>query len=271
MMTTTHVHLRRAGVCPLLVLLLTLLGSGAAPGLLAGQATPGPGPMVTDRPDFTESASTVAPGFLQLEAGYTFTRTGEVRQHDVGEALLRVGVGDRIEIRLGVPTYGSVETGGGDEDGFGDGSVGLKVGLFEPRGEGAPRTAVLIGTSLPTGSDALGASGLQPGATLALAWDLPRGLGLGVNLGYESVEEDGRDIGRAKGSVALGIPVSGPVGAFVEGYLLVPEGSRDAEPFLDGGFTVLLNRDLQLDVRLGTGFEGPDPDYFAGAGLAVRW
>ena len=270
-MTSTLVHPRRAGASPLLVLLLGLLGVVATPGLLTGQDPPGPGPMVTDRPDFTESASTVAPGFLQLEAGYTFTRMGGARQHDVGEALLRVGVRERIEIRLGVPTYGSFETGSGDEDGFGDASAGLKIGLFETSGEGAPRTALLVGTSLPTGSEALGASGLQPGATLALAWDLPRGLGLGVNLGYESVEEDGDEFGQAKGSVALGLPVSGPVGAFLEGYVLVPEGSRDAEPFLDGGITVLLSPSLQLDARVGTGFEGPDPDYFAGAGLAVRW
>ena len=270
-MTPARVRLRRTSRALLLTLVLCLSGSGALPGLLAAQSAPGPGPMVTDRPDFTESASTVAPGFLQLEAGYTFTRTGETRQHDVGEALLRVGIRERIEIRLGVPSYGSFEIEAGDEEGFGDASVGLKVGLFEASGEGAPRTALLVGTSLPTGSDALGTSGLQPGATLALAWDLPRGLGLGVNLGYESVEEDDRDFGQAKGSVALGVPVSGPVGAFLEGYVLVPEGSRDAEPFLDGGITVLLSPNLQLDARVGTGFEGPDPDYFAGAGLAVRW
>ena len=270
-MASARIRPRRAGRPLLLALLLALLGSGTGPGLLAGQSAPGPGPMVTDRPDFTESATTVAPGFLQLEAGYTFTRSGETRQHDVGEALLRVGVRDRIEIRLGIPGYGSVRTGTGDEDGFGDASVGLKVRLFEPSGAGAPRTAFLVGTSLPTGADDIGASGLQPGATLALAWDLPGGLGLGVNLGYESVEEEGGDLGRGKGSVALGVPVSGPVGAFLEGYVLVPEGSRDAESFLDGGLTVLLGPHLQLDARVGAGLEGPDPDYFAGAGLAVRW
>ena len=41
-------------------------------------------PMVTDRPDFTESTSTVMPGVYQLEAGYTFARFGRTDTHQIG-------------------------------------------------------------------------------------------------------------------------------------------------------------------------------------------
>ena len=34
------------------------------------------GPLVTDRPDFTESAVGVPIGRVQIEAGYTWTRKG---------------------------------------------------------------------------------------------------------------------------------------------------------------------------------------------------
>jgi len=39
----------------------------------------------------------------------------------------------------------------------------------------------------------------------------------------------------------------------------------------DAGATWLLGPDLQLDLRAGHGLDGPDPDWFAGAGVAVRW
>ncbi|MCL7971660.1 MAG: hypothetical protein M8866_06160, partial [marine benthic group bacterium] len=49
-------------------------------------------PMITDRPDFTESASTVAPGRFQFELGYTFTRSGSENRHNFGELLVRLGI-----------------------------------------------------------------------------------------------------------------------------------------------------------------------------------
>ena len=58
--------------------------------------------MVTDRPDATESAITVAPGVFQLEFGYTFGEIESVSVHNLGEVLLRVGVADMLELRLGV-------------------------------------------------------------------------------------------------------------------------------------------------------------------------
>lgn len=247
-----------------------LLSTVVGPSPLGGQEAE-PDPLVTDRPDFTESAATVAPGRFQLEAGYTFTRSGDERQHEAGEALLRVGIGDPIELRLGVPSFTTADGADVEREGFGDASIGLKATLVEPATAGTPRTALLLGTSLPTGDAGIGSAGLQPGATVALAWDLPDGVGLGVNLGYESVEEEEVDFGRAKGSVAVGLPLAGPIGAFLEGFLLVPEGSRPEEPFLDGGVTWLVGPNLQLDARVGAGFEGPDPSYFAGAGLSARW
>lgn len=251
----------------------SLLGLLLAAAPLAAQdvgSDAGRVPLVTDRPDFTESASTVAPGLVQLETGYTFSRSGDARQHDVGELLLRVGVRERIELRLGVNSFSVLEDGR-EAEGFQDASIGLKANLFGSGADGEPRTALLVGTTLPTGADGFGADGLQTGAILALAWDLPAGWGLGANLGYERIEDEGEDIGQGTASVALGVPVTERLGAFLESFVLVPEGSREVEPFVDGGFTYLPSPDLQLDVRVGLGFEGPDPDYLAGTGLSVRW
>src|SRR3972149_2072098 len=53
-------------------------------------------PLVTDRPDFTESTVTVGLGGVQLEMGYTYTRDeasgGNTTEHPFPETLLRVGM-----------------------------------------------------------------------------------------------------------------------------------------------------------------------------------
>lgn len=72
----------------------------AAPVLLAaGCAT------TTSRPGLVRPAGTVAPGHVQLEAGYTRAELDGRRRHLVGETLVRVGVLPRTELRGGWASY----------------------------------------------------------------------------------------------------------------------------------------------------------------------
>ncbi|MCH8913289.1 MAG: hypothetical protein IIA33_06935, partial [Planctomycetes bacterium] len=68
---------------------------------------------MTDRPDFTESTDAVPRGHFQLEMGYTFTydreKTDRVRDHTAPEFLLRVGLFDDFELRLGWAGYSWTE------------------------------------------------------------------------------------------------------------------------------------------------------------------
>ena len=70
-------------------------------------------PLITDRPDFTESTDAIPAGHFQLEAGYTFTydreHTDRVRDHAAPEFLLRIGVIDDVELRLGWQGYSWTE------------------------------------------------------------------------------------------------------------------------------------------------------------------
>ena len=83
--------------------LLVLLA--AAPGLAQSQTqtqNSHPAPeLITDRPDFTESSEVVGRGVVQLESGLTFaSRMPAVRQVTLPELLVRIGLGDRVELRL---------------------------------------------------------------------------------------------------------------------------------------------------------------------------
>ena len=61
-------------------------------------------PLESDRPDFTDSSTTVGYQRLQIESGYTFTRAiaGNPTHdaHDLPELLVRYGVAERLELRL---------------------------------------------------------------------------------------------------------------------------------------------------------------------------
>lgn len=230
-------------------------------------------PLVTDRPDFTESADTVAPGRFQLEGGVTFSEADEVEERSHGELLGRLGLLDWLELRIGVPSYVEVEAPGGFEaSGWEDASLGVKAKLAAGGG-GRPSAALLVATTLPTGSDELGGGdALQPEAVLALAWDLAPDLGLGANLGYAHPRDDGDRFHQLFASTALGWSATERLGLFAEVFgFSEEEDGGDATLYADGGATWLLSPDAQLDVRVGTGVSGTETDWFAGVGFAARW
>lgn len=238
-----------------------------------GQAETSP-PLVGDRPDFTESASAVTR--FQLETGYTFSGADDVDVHTLGEALLRIPAAEGLELRVEVSSYEWEEISGAtapsetESSGFTDPSLGLKLELLEPSdAEPGPSVALLAWSTLPTRdvSDA----GAQPGAALAAEADLSDRLSLGVNAGVEGRDAADVRFTELSGSVALGIGLTESVGAYAEGYGFVPTGDGpDASSVVNGGLTLLVTPDLQLDARIGAGLSGPAPDVLAGAGVVWR-
>ncbi len=236
-----------------------------------------PAPMVTDRPDATESAVTVAPGSFQLESGYTFGRIEGISIHNAGEVLLRVGVVDWMEVRLGVHSYQWVRGRGQSARGIQDSSVGVKLVVVESSGSlgfGIPQVAVLASTTLPTGNSLGSQQMLQPEFRLAVAWDLTDRLALGTNVAYaypNDILVDER-FHQGGATLSLGYSLTERMGAYFE-YFGVHPIIKDGpdEGFLNGGMTFLVTGDFQLDARLGYGLNGLDDDLFIGLGSAVRW
>lgn len=250
--------------------LLVLIVLSAGP-LSAQVTTP---PLITDRPDFTESASAVAPGHVQLEAGYTFTRSDDdTNEHSLGEALLRIGIARRIEGRVGASSTW-VEQPGDDRSGMDDPSIGVKIVLTEGAGQPSwhPAVAILAATTLPVGADEVTEDAWQPGITGAFAWDLSDRLGLGANVGYTYGSEDDMRFDQGSASMALGIGITQRTGAYVEAFTIFPSGDDIGDDVtLNGGITFLVNNSFQLDARVGAGLTDDAPDVFFGFGVARRW
>ena len=268
--------------------LAALLASSAFAhvGHTQGGPSKAPGPLITDRPDQTESSVTVEPGLVQLEVGWSLVEHDDgrdrIRTHTVPGLLARIGLVGNLEARVGFAGWQAMRltTAGGaggvsDDNGVGDIDLGFKYRLIT--GDGLdPQVAFLAGASVPTGQDGFSSGRVDPSFRLSLAHDLSERLSLGYNLGSSWLTE--KDVGgvddtRVEGlyTVALGISLTERVGVFAEsfGSLALSDGGADQHS-VDGGITLLLRNNLQLDLSGGFGINTGADDWFFGAGLAAR-
>lgn len=245
-------------------------------------------PMVTDRPDFTESAVVVPIGRLQLEAGYTYThddengvRTGE---HTFPEVLLRAGLARDWELRVAWQGWSLTESlyrAPNDagrrvnvkehDDGGADMSIGFKRHLREQRGW-VPELGLIGEMTLPTGAEGKTSGDVDPGVKFLWAYELTERMSLSGNLNFAvPTSEKGRFFQTAS-SVSLGYAWTDWLGSYVEYFGTYPnDRGSDCAHTLNGGFTFPITDNLQFDVRAGVGLNEEADDLFVGTGLAIRF
>ena len=163
-------------------------------------------PLVTDRPDFTESTEAVPAGHVQLEAGYTFTYDREgadrSREHTAPEWLVRVGLVENLELRIGWDGYSWMEnqfevaTDSGRRatrenwtQGANDLSLGIKYKFIEQDGW-IPHFGVIVAMSVPSGSAGISSGDVDPELVLLWAYDVTDALAIAGNVGLASITED---------------------------------------------------------------------------------
>lgn len=254
-----------------------LLAASVAHGVAGAQDFSGlDDPLITDRPDFTESTDTVPRRNLQLEGGFTLTRVGDDESRSLGELLLRIGLGDRLELRVGAGSHSWIDGPGGEASGFEDPSLGIKLRLFQENVEmlppSRPAVALLLGTSIPVGDDELTSDEWIPEAKLALAWTLTERLGVATNLNWAYPPGFDDQFHQFSGSLSGAYSFTDRIGGYLEyfGFLEEQEDGPSTH-YLNTGVTYLISNDLQVDLRYGRGLNDPDPDDFVGIGAAVRW
>jgi len=225
-----------------IVILLVLIGPGL--GLFAQK-------IVTDRPDQTESSSTVPHKSFQIEAGVLFGDLNNESQriYLLPTALFRYGLTRGIELRLGqnVVNYKS-ESSSEARFGFSDLEFGAKFQILK-REDVNTEIAFLSHAVFPTGTDGLSLDKYGTINKLALSHELNSFLGLGYNVGYNYF---GYDKGVFTYSTALGVGFNDNLGAYLEFYGEASNLSGFLVNF-DSGLTYLIHDNLQLDFSFGLG------------------
>jgi hypothetical protein len=209
--------------------------------------------IITDRPDQTESSSTIPKGSLQIEAGFLFgTSDNDIikeRQILAPSILSRYGLTNGIELRL-LNQFESIKNKNINEvyDGISDLEIGAKVQLFRKE-TSTTEIAFLSHLILPTASKQLTIDKLGSISKLSISHAITESIGVGYNIGYNYF---GTGSGDLTYSLALGIGISNTLGIYIEPYGEVLDFENHKASF-DAGLTYLLQDNLQLDVSFGTG------------------
>lgn len=217
--------------------------------------------LITDRPDFTESAIAVPQQSWQVEGGFTWSRAGIFDTVRGPELLLRWGLLPMLELRLGAPDYVNTEIA----EGFGDASIGAKL-QFGPIGRWD--AAAIAKLSLPTGEAGLSSGKVEPELILIAGTSLTERISLGTQVmtGYATSAEE-VTLG---GTLVLGVSLQERAGLFTELAVFNAQNNTPAL-YLHHGYTFRLLPLLQFDVHGGVGLTDTASDYFFGAGLSTRF
>jgi len=215
--------------------------------------------IITDRPDQTESSSTVERGSVQIESGILITQNEILNQFNIPiiekniylpSTLFRLGLTDKIELRV-FNQYQYNYTQINSVNGFNNLELGLKIQLFKKENN-MTELAFLSHISIPTAPSTFNEnSGKYIGLInkLCISHHLNNQIGIGYNLGYNYFDSGLSDYTY---SLVVGFKLNERISAYIEPYGQISE-FEDSEANINMGMTYLIKDNLQLDYSYGAG------------------
>jgi hypothetical protein len=205
--------------------------------------------IVTDRPDQTESSTTIPNKSFQIEMGFGSGNYDGERLSLHPTALFRYGLTESIELRF-VEQLASSENEATSETEFGlsDIELGLKIQILKKKNVNT-EIAFISHLIIPTGSSELTNTNYGTINKLAVSHGLYKLLDLGYNLGYNYYGTGNGDITY---SLVTGIGLSDKMGMYVETFGQYSDFKEITSNF-DSGLTYLVKENFQLDFSIGIG------------------
>jgi hypothetical protein len=255
-------------------------------GTSFGGGAPLDEPLVSDRPNFTQSSTTVGRGVSQFEMGYTYIQDDKpgvdaehespVTSHRYPELLARLGLfADWFELELGcnyahdLPAESVLPGLHGGQDIY----VAAAIAITPQEGI-LPEMALIPQVFLPTGAKEYTADEFLPGLNWVYSWEITDRVSLGgSSQANRAVDSDTSEAYTLLAqSFCVQVELAEHLGSFYEWYVFVPDGadSEQTRHFLDAGFTIPVTLNLQFDVRAGFCLSDSGDDFYTGAGLSVR-
>lgn len=244
----------------------------------------------TDRPDFTESPNVVPKGALQIETGFIYERDRfymespmqsppEVTTSNItlNTTLFRYGLTDRVELRVNysidrfkIEKYESIVLPDPSLfdplKGLSSTFVGIKTNLYRSERVSVGLLSHLYLPSLRTGDYSKSANErIAPEMLIPCSIEITERFGIAFQYGL-TWNGMNADITNSY-TLALGFGLTDDLSFYLEpfGYILNGEDLH----LINGGFTYLLNDDVQLDLTGGLGLSEDAPDYFLNCGLSL--
>lgn len=244
----------------------------AHPAAAAHAAPHHPAPIAPSRPGLAEHTGVVERGRLQFEGGYSLARLEGENHHRVGEGRVRLGVGGHTELRLDLNSFAVATHHGHELRGYEDAELGVKRELARSDSPWLPSAAVMLSTTLPTGSGDFASGAWQPTGALSLGWQLPEHLSVVSTVQYARLDDHGEPVGHLTGAVSAGLPAWGNLHSHVEYALILPTAElHERIHHFSGGYGLHLGHDAQLDLWGGAALIHGETELLLGAGVSRRW
>ena len=256
------------------IILITLLILLQSTSLIAQESDLN-SPLITDRPDATESPSVVPKGTIQIETGafYEETENEDVLSKNTtfNTTLMRIGLLERMELRIGWDfteikrEINTIELNA-IENGLSPLLFGAKVNITEENGL-LPEMGLIGHIFLPFTAS----SDFKPETTgvnfrLSFAHTLNESSSLSYNIGAEWGDDSPEALYIY--TLAYGYSITNKFGIYAELYGEFPEDNR-ANHLWDAGLTYLVNNSIQLDATIGSGINNGQKILLSG-GLSIR-
>ena len=247
---------------------LWALGPAAVFAQQPGQETVSP-----DRPDVTNGAHLIAPGFVQIEAGAVHTRNSAA-DHAFGSPIAaRIGVRNWVEVAVGTDGLLSQSTGQTRVTGFGNVQLAAKLRLMAAS-DGQPLVSVLPAVMLPTASEekGLGSGQADYTATLLTGADVGEHGHVDVNYGIGAI---GAGSGQGRFAQHL-VSISGSVAVnehanpYLEVFWLSKQAfDGGAIGATDAGVVYTISRRVAVDGGMQFGISHAAPAFAVFGGFSV--
>jgi hypothetical protein len=255
--------MRFLGLAELTGLALFFLGVSPA---LADQCPPKASPIVTDRPDVTNSSLVVPQGSFQSENGTSFGRRDDGDEFDGSESRLRWGIAPCIEILVDIPNYFTAVSGPLNS-GFTDLTPAIKWQISPIPGK--IDLSATLGAALPTGTEVIAGSGVQPYIQFPWSWELGGGWGISGMITNFVMTADPINKLSTETTLALEREIAERAFLFIEyvgDYHL--RGGPGYLCNFGGGYRVTPTQ--QIDFHIGIGLNDNAQAYIFGVGYSFR-
>ncbi len=249
--------------------------SAQSPGLTAASdatLSAPTGPIITDRPDQTESPFLVPQWHVQVEAGVQQGAAGRTREVDLPTLLARIGITEYAELRLGGTNTLTYTTGSDPIDGAWTNSVfaGMKTPIYSGK-KGITQIGFIGHIGVQTFDWAFtteSSSSLTPDFRFCVQHSLTDKYALSYNAGcaWDPFTYTPAYIYTLSNAYAF----TDRLGAFVEFYGQFSSDEYEAGHLFDSGLTYLIRENMQLDISGGVGMTEWAQDWFLSAGYSLR-
>lgn len=238
-----------------------------------------------ERPGLDTPACIVDRGRVSVETAvvdWTLDRQQDSRTDTIliGDTLVRVGVTDTVEARIGWTPYGHQRTrdrrtGAVDRVGqSGDASLGVKASLLHPDGSGLS-IAALPYVTVPVGGNQIGSDAVGAGFLLPVTYDVSDTVQLDATPEIDALPNEGRSGRHLRYSSAGGVTlaVNKAVSFAAEGQVIRDEDPDDRTTQALAALSVAWQPadDWQLDMYGVAGLNHDAPDVEISAGISRRF